>query len=134
MKKSVFTQPGSKADMAAALCDVRYASDSDKIPASRRPCAMAVGTRRRSAARAQLVAQQFRQLHPKGVGNSGHDQQTRVSLAALNPTHVGQIDFSFEGQLLLCQLSLLTIFANILAEYGAPIPHCRIGPYGVYCL
>jgi hypothetical protein len=84
--------------------------------------------------RAQLVAQQFQQLHPKSIGNSGHDQQTRVSPAALNSTHVGQIDFSFERQLLLCQLSLLTIFANILAEYDAPIPHCRIGPYGVYCL
>jgi hypothetical protein len=79
-------------------------------------------------------AQQFQQLHPKGVGNSDHDQQTRVSLAALNPAHVRQVDFSFKRQLLLCQLSLLTIFANILAEYGAPISHCGIGPYGVYCL
>jgi hypothetical protein len=48
--------------------------------------------------RRQLIAQQFQELHPKGVGNSSHDQKTRITLAALNPTHVGQIDIGLKDQ------------------------------------
>jgi hypothetical protein len=48
--------------------------------------------------------------------------------------HISQIDFRFERQLLLSQLSLLAIPANVFGQYGSPIPHCGIEPDPAYSL
>ena len=76
-----------------------------------------------------ISADQLRQRHTKRIRNSSHYQQTWISSAAFYSAHVRQIDLCLKRQLLLRQLSLLTVLANILAisklnlETGAPI--CR---------
>lgn len=53
-----------------------------------------------------LVRKQFLKRHRKGLGYPGHYFQAWISFPALDPTHIGQINFGRERQFFLRQLLL----------------------------
>ena len=78
------------------------------------------------------VAQPLRQSHLERLGYPGHDEQTRISLPALDPADLGQVDLGLERQLLLGEPALVAEPANVPPQLGAAILHCRMRPDRAY--
>lgn len=68
-----------------------------------------------------LSVEEVPRTHAQRLGDASQHEERRISPPPFNPSHVGQIDLSFERELFLRQAAREPKLANAPSDFGSPI-------------